>query len=175
MHGSGGYAPRTVIVNVGERVPIPTDAKLQGDKCIEGGGRRGGGGRQLVVIEPTCHANTPASPPPGPRNSAEHVNRAPVAAGPSPTHSYAAFRNTPIALPILGAAPAAPSLAAPGGALFRDPDGDALLVRIVAPPQDGTVAVDPATGAVVFRPPYMAKKVPDGKVVQFQVQAADRL
>lgn len=65
----------------------------------------------------------------------EHIERAPVITGPSPVHSYAVFRNASIALPILGAAPAAPSLAAaPGGALFRDPDGDPLLVRIVAPP-----------------------------------------
>ena len=64
-------------------------------------------------------------------------------------------------------------LAAPGGALFRDPDSDPLLVGIVAPPQEGSATVDPATGAVVYRPPYMAKKVPDGKVVQFKVQAVD--
>ena len=92
--------------------------------------------------------------------SAEHVKRAPVTTGPSPVISYTAFRNAQAALPILGAAPPALPLAAPGGARFRDPDDDPMAVCIVAPPQEGSVAVDPAMGAVLFRPPYMAKKGP---------------
>ena len=106
---------------------------------------------------------------------AEHINRAPViTTGPWPAYSYAAFRNAPTALPILGAAPRILPLAtAPGGALFRDPDGDPLRVRIVAPLQEGSAAVDPTTGAVVFRPRYVARRVPNGKVVQFKVQAFD--
>ena len=100
------------------------------------------------------------------------MNDAPEPTAAAAAANYTAYRNTPLTIPVLGAPPPGPQVA-PGPALFSDPEGDRMTVRISKPPPLGTARVDTATGAVVFTPPYQNNKAPEGLTVRFAVQAAD--
>ena len=76
-----------------------------------------------------------------------------------------------LAVPVLGRLPAAYGFRGPAPALIADPEGDTLTVDVVAPPPPalGSVAVDPATGAVTFTP---TAKYANGKT-SFVVRARE--
>ena len=82
-----------------------------------------------------------------------------------------------LTVPVLGRLPAAYGPMSPAPALIADPDGNALLVEVVAapPPALGSVAVDPSTGAVTFTPTAKYAKGNTSFVVRARESGAQRL